>query len=645
MATVYGKQNKWLPVVVPGDGLVILAQIPESTNSELNPRNTSYREERTVAQAIEITYNYNNLIVENAVSRAVLMYDPNSRYYTGGVWLLQEENSPTYGDFFGYLTPIDDYPWYDVMDPTGKGTAGSLVYMGGIEWENTQGIACSTITKPKAGEIGCFDTLPGLFEIEVVSGTVIEGVEAYVKVKAKDNTFVEWASTFTDNIYRIRDLFNGWDVYHPYISSDSIKVDISTSNHNYHVIPGLDIQFSDTVTDSDLFCIASGYTFVNRKHEEDTDLAYYFGHSEFYLPVTNRGWLLDGTEDPVWEGPEVGKINTETWNDMIVMNVTAASVLETVTMRFSKLLRLTQAKTDPLLPFESFCMGYPVTLPGAITEDVDYTITFVNVVAGEPKIVDVEINASVNMSIKEIDPATFEPTTVDHVNGTGLKADSTTIYRWDALGVYFTLSESIIENSSATLYVYQGQSNLGEPASTLIGHWGAEQTEPYLWNGVMDKYPWPLNSIVTTGMLQRQGYSQTIDCFPGITFANHYVSFTPRGTHTFNSLSWSSNPAGFAIMATCSDKRYFQVIPAFYNYRPQGHYSANYTYGKYWPNEASISDQSTIGRFLTAVEGVSEDLRTTHNIQFQNRDLMIRLNGMPSSVKTALAAVGVKVAT
>jgi hypothetical protein len=290
-------------------------------------------------------------------------------------------------------------------------------------------------------------------------------------------------------------------------------------------------------------------------------------------------------------------------------------------------------------------MGYPVTLPGGIVEDTDYTITFVNVVAGTTKIVDVEINATVNMSIKEINPATFEATEVDHVNGTGLKADGTTIYRWDALGVYFTLSSNIVENVTATLYVYQGQSNLGEPASTLIGHWGAEQTAPYLWNGVMDMYPWPMNSIVTTGMLQRQGYSQTIDCFPDVAFANHYVSFTPRGTHTFNSLSWASNPAGFAVMATCSDKNYFQVVPVLYNYRPQGHYSSTYTYGKFWPDESNIAADSTVGRFLVAVEGVSDDLRTAHNIQFRNMDLMIRVNGMPSSLKTALEAVGVKVTT
>jgi hypothetical protein len=222
-------------------------------------------------------------------------------------------------------------------------------------------------------------------------------------------------------------------------------------------------------------------------------------------------------------------------------------------------------------------------------QDEPYVVTFSNYASGSPSTVKLNFsNTGTSTTIKEIDSTTFVPTGVEHTNGTGLKCDGTTLYRWDALGIYFVLSPDLVVSDTAQVCIRQGSgcekriisidpagpswSFETPPYSHLIGGWDT------YYDSDNDKY-YPASfsirdedNLIKTGILQTQGYdyefsNSSIDPVNSHWY-NHYWKvptwFSASGVESL------SNMNEYVVMVVCDDPRYFQVVPMTFNWSANG---------------------------------------------------------------------------
>jgi hypothetical protein len=520
-------------------------------------------------------------------------------------------------------------------------------HAGNTVFQNVKGNFVESAGRIQIGNSGYTDVLPGLFVIEPVSGTENPNVSVYVTIKPYANIKTYWVSDSDVPLMNYDHAYG--TIGHPYLRSENnpVLVDLSPGNANKHVIPGLSITFNNPSINCKTI-ISVGYEYVNSASELG-DFGSINGHSSFYIPLApwelqpyrafysmnyNSGWL------PTLLNMVPDKIPS--WH---IYNVTG-QVQEGCRFSVRPLVRLDQR--NALTPFDQWFMGYDTDTALSQTSE-PYHITFTNWQTGTPPRVTIVIDSSISKLIREIDPSTMEPTGVIHSTGQSLKCDGITLYRWDALGVYFVLAVGVDNASSADVYVKRGagfenvidysdaallERNWGgdqAPASRTIGGWDAIEN-----SGTGDKYPiiFCVPEDKLTGVIQYQGYDfEFANSSVHATnehWYNHYETITTCG----NMLSEEDRVTDgeSAVMVTCDDPRYFQVVPRTYIYTPD-------------QRTGAIGDSTSQTRISMHV-GVELDNvspKLSGNVQERDGSLIIRIGNVNQNYLNYLEANGITV--
>lgn len=463
-----------------------------------------------------------------------------------------------------------------------------------VLYDNKQGSFIESAERIQIGESGYTDTLPGLFAIKPVSGTIVSGSYCYVTITPHSNPRVWWGIVDARVHYDYEADFG--TINHPYLRDAAVmvRVDLSEGNHNKHLIPGVDIQFSETPLNGDYGIIAIGYEYVNA-YSETGELGSIVGAKDYFMPMSSRIVQPHGTETgshgltdeypqrPYYMLNSASGFALYSPGHFSIYNVTGEAQ-EGCKFIVRPLIRLDQG--NKIHPFDQWFMG--CNLEADLTPgDTPWTITFSNYVAGSPATVKLNFSTSISTTIKEIDPDTYVPTGTEHTNGAGLKCDGTTLYRWDALGIYFVLSEDLVAIDTASVYVKKGCECEKRIISTALYETWATQAGPFEhviggWDAYYDSvndiyYPASYgvkdeSDVIKTGIIQTQGYEHSfansdIDSI-NTQWYNHYwkvpLWFSASG------LELGSNPSEYVVMAVCDDPRYFQVIPRTFNWTAAG---------------------------------------------------------------------------
>lgn len=576
-----------------GFWLVKEARFPFSNAPGLHG-NHNLRLERTLADAL--VFNERLPHIGNPLSKLeILKHTPDaiSALYTW-VWQYYRFNNPP-------GTP--DYPvWIKFEDNIGGSYWGFSDHVSTLDnpyqqrhvhrvlYDNQQGNFIESAERIQIGESGYTDTLPGLFAIKPVSGTIVSGDYCYVTITPHPNPRVWWGIADARVHYDYEADFG--TVNHPYIrgTAEMVRVDLSIGNSNKHLIPGVAIEFATTPIDGDYAIVSIGYEYVNA-YSETGELGSIVGAKAYFMPMASRsvqphGYQagLYGLSDeysfrPYYMMESYTPSAPYSPGHWSIYNVTGEAQ-EGCKFIIRPLIRLDQGNN--LHPFDQWFMGcnFETTLtPG----DTPWTISFSNYAAGSPATVKLNFSGSISTTIKEINSTTYVPTGVEHTSGTGLKCDGTTLYRWDALGIYFVLSEDLVVSDTAEVHIRRGCAFEKRIISTALYESWNVQTPPFEhviggWDSYYDAvndlyYPASFgvrdeSDVVKTGIIQTQGYDYE--------FSNS--SIDPVNTHWYNHYwkvpTWftsagsgdSSNMGEYCVMVVCNDPRYFQVVPMNFNW-------------------------------------------------------------------------------
>jgi hypothetical protein len=417
-------------------------------------------------------------------------------------------------------------------------------------------------------ESGCTDTLPGLFELKVVPGTVVEGGQCSVLILEKNNAVTFWRDGHA--AVETHTLFSYGNIRHPYLQEESaqaVVVDLSTDNWNKHVIPGIALQFASKPSETGRCTIAIGYEYVNAWSDGEA-LGEAGGRDDYFSPICNYGAVGLHTNS-AYEG----KQTFLRWN---IANVTG-ELQEGCRFHVRPLIRLQQ--TNALIPFVKWFMGY--SGENQLSESLNaYEISFSGL---HQNTITLLFDGSVAMMIREIDADTFLPTGVEHSNAEDLRCDGETLYRWDSLGVYFVLSAQVTNTSTASVWCrpgceiekrlrldidqFAGNSTYyleDPPFSNVIGGWDGvvvSETESYPISPYMQEDRF-------TGKIQAQGYSYqffngSIDTTRN-TWLNHEFEVCTYPSRETPTIVEEGQHGEYCIMVTCDNPKYFQVIPMMF---------------------------------------------------------------------------------
>lgn len=521
-----------------------------------------------------------------------------------------------------------------------------------VLYNNTRGTFVSSATRIQVGSSGYFDPLPGLFVIEPVPGTIVNGVSCDVTIKLHPNRRVFWqpgstlAQSYVDMAYA--------SVGHPYLRdrSNSITVSLATGNSNKHVIPGVSISFSQTPLAGDKCIISIGYEYVNARMEIGT-IGETYGSLDYYFPQTDWGLQPYNTETYNYRDFQsaisvYATYNLDVFSKWMIYNVTG-DVLEDCKFTICPFVRLDQG--NAITPFDSWFMGYDA-ITGLPESSSPYTLTFSGYDSVNGRI-NLTCSYGVSMLIREIDPETFQPTGVTHSDGTGLKADGATLYRWDAVGVYFKIATTARNGNTALVYTKPGQEweqyvkmtgTTGVPWSRYVTPWALQSgpTQQVIggWDGITNSgtgAKYPISHCVPesrrTGILQTQGYD--LSFFNASVhetnehWYNHYFQVaTIGGGGAFDA---DDNPRESAVMITSSDPRYFSVAPRRAQYVTGRRYGGT-------PNTDIPHPTANIG-----VPDTDLEIKLTGNIQERDGSLVLRVNQVDSDLMAVLEEAGVTV--
>jgi len=518
-----------------------------------------------------------------------------------------------------------------------------------VLYNNVKGSFVTSATRIQVGESGYFDPLPGLFVIEPVAGTIDIGVSCDVTIKFHPNRRLYWGAGDTiESAYL--DISYG-SVNHPYLRNvdNAVTVSLAAGNANKHVIPGVSITFSTAPLYGDKCIISIGYEYVNAR----ANLSDGSGALDYYFPQSDWGlqpYDLSGDNDRDFQS----KISVDATYDLddfgkwYAYNVTG-DVLEDCKFTICPLVRLDQG--NAITPFDSWFQGFD-----AITELPEsssaYTLTFSGYDSVNGTI---NLNCSygsVSMLIREIDAITFQSTGTTHSDGEGLKCDGATLYRWDAVGVYFKVATTARNGNTALVYVKPGQAQeqyvkmngtTSTPWSYLVTPWALQEgpTQQVIggWDGITNsgtgaKYPIShcVPESIRTGIIQTQGYD--LEFFNADVHAtnehwyNHYFQIATIMTSA--GMDIDSNPYEHALMVTCDDPRHFQVVPRRMTFTPARHQGG---------------EGSSVPK-LTANVGVVDtdlELKLTANVQERDGSLVLRINQVSSELMSILEEAGVTV--
>ncbi len=547
-------------------------------------------------------------------------------------------------------------------------------------------ICIISATHVAVGQPGYTDTLPGLFMVAVVPGSVVAGVSAQVTVSPYPNQVFQYGAVIGTNLVDTRDDYEYTTLYHPYCTPNgmSIAVDLSTNNSNVNVIPGVAINFDSSP--QGYAVISAGFEYVNGGTFLNGDVTV----TDFYLPQSCEGpangkWISYewtawqpliplgfGSFDPYLTSPipyayelldEMFCFYPANW---YIYNVTGA--LQTG-CKFSivPFVRLDQEAT--FVPFVQFFMG--LAAPTALPESLDpYQITFynVNTVAGTV-LASISPDYPLNPLILEINPSTFQPTGVQHADGRNLKCDGTTLYRWDALAVYFVLSTQITEGLSANVHVRKGQqwhkyvgrgtgtspdggtiAHVTPPVSETIGVWGAYTVTDSNGTHLLPSSAWGPASEYT-GAIQTQGYeldyaNSALDAVNTMWY-NHYAAASTYSSNLDATTGQpiyteADNPLNWAIVVTCDDPRYFQVVPmtALVSGGPTD-WRFNRPAGE--PPQGLTTQLAGNASVIMAGNPITAEFQATAVVPAADGTLVVRADQLPAAMLQIMADHGVTV--
>ena len=498
-----------------------------------------------------------------------------------------------------------------------------------VQYDNLTGTdLLSAADRIQIGERGYTDTLPGLFVIQPVPGTISVGVSCQVTVSQFNNHLDYWQAPYST--VKPCNFWNYGSTYHPYLreTSQAVTVSLVSGNHNLHVIPGVDLQFVTTPLESSRAVVAIGHEYCNQWSDVG-DLGDIDGRTSVFIPTASYGLV-----------PTNGEVSGTSPKSFLyrwrVYNVTGA-LQEGCQFHVRPIVRLDQG--NAIVPFDQWFMG-PAQAGSVVPPVTAFIASFSNYSSGSPPTITMHASTTVDMLITEIDPDTYVPTGTTHSDASGLKCDGLTLYRWDDLGVYFVLSpdanaghEAIVRipygaeiERRLRLDTAQDESTydlIDSPYSMDIGTWGAITGDddtlypalPY----VEEKY--------FTGKIQTQGYDQNF----------FYSTVHATNTHWYNHDTeivtypgLEDENRGFlewVVMVTCDDPRFFQVVPMTALPAPGrvGVYGAQAIKGA--ANVAGASDTSRV--------------KGSANILQVRNDLALRVNQIQPDLVELLANHGV----
>jgi hypothetical protein len=486
-------------------------------------------------------------------------------------------------------------------------------------------------TRIPIGSSGYTDTLPGLFLVSVVTGSIVDGDTCQVTISQYSNGFQSW-SVYSEEITK-HNFFNYGNTDHPYLrdSDNPVTVDISADNHNLHVIPGLDLQFNVDLVDGSAAVVSVGYEYCNA-YSEVGEIGDILGRTEYYNPLSAYG-LVDST------GNVSSSINKGMLYKWRIYNV--SGTLQTgCQFHVRPLVRLDQSNANT--PFDQWFMGPAGDCSLTKNNDDAYALTFSDLAAGSPNTISLHCSATVDMLITEINSMTYVPTGTTHADATGLKCDGSTLYRWDALGIYFVLATSTTNASTASVWVKHGdeierrlQLDTAQSGTTydMI-------TPPYSmdvggWDGVEGnggaKYPVSPYAEETyiTGGIQTQGHDLNL------VVPNIDLTTTHWYNHNFDIATYPgltnypyAGLSEYCVMVTCDDPRYFQVIPMTF-------IATADRLG------AEDNTQNFKGVANIAIENDSIEFKGAAVVMDVESKLVLRVNQIPQGLETLMADHGV----
>lgn len=513
--------------------------------------------------------------------------------------------------------------------------------------------AASAIRIP-LGQSGYMDPLPGLYVIEPVWGSVQKDQSALVTVSFYANLRTYWNSGSQSLNYDCQLAYGS--AKHPYLrnASNAVQVSLAPGNANKHLIPGVSITFNNPAQGSKAL-VSIGYEYVNARSELG-DMGSISGQLDYYMPQTDWGLQPLGGGytnyefNPVWGSGPVAYCLQPYFSHYHPYNVTGG-LLEGCKFSIRPFARLDQG--NALYPFDQWFLGYDATT-GLPESSSPYTLTFHNYAAGSPGTISMDCSyGGVSKLIREIDPVTYQPTGVNHSDADGLKCDNTTLYRWDAVGVYFVLSSSARSGQTALIWTKKGQDFekyvdlehshpapheeyyepwhlLSAPLSRTIGGWDGIS----LASGT--KYPMSFSAGDShlTGKLQTQGHDlEFINSALDAVNDHWYNHYTQVGT-ICQATGWESvedNPFEWCVMVTCSDPRYFSVAPRM----------LQYTTEKFSGGLRSDEMPRLTGN--VAVPDTDMNMKCTGNIQERDGSLVLRVHQISPELADLLAQYDIEV--
>jgi hypothetical protein len=354
-----------------------------------------------------------------------------------------------------------------------------------VQFLNTSGNACAAARKIDFNTSGSFDTLPGLYECEIIAGEVdYRALTCKVSIKSYSNERRYWKP---DETIIYRDLqFSNRELKSQYLS-ESITVSFAENNWNINLIPGVKIQFNTALFQGNKFVIAVGYEYVNGRSDLG-NLGDIYGFTGFFLPLIcepiNPWFYGVGRGETVFRqaAPATDQMYaTRQFPTLGIFNV-SGQMLTGCKLCFYPFVRLEQKRSAS--PFSQWFMGAP--FPTQLTaSNTPYRITLRNVHDG---LATLTINDDIDVTIKEIDPDTWNPNGMVYYAGRNLPCDGSTLLLWESMGIYFVLATDVRDMDYVKVHVRKGVE--------FIGNWDKQYTwdsygaipTPFHWTRGVHEY-------------------------------------------------------------------------------------------------------------------------------------------------------------
>lgn len=489
---------------------------------------------------------------------------------------------------------------------------------GQCSWINTSGTPVSSATRIPHDEIGCHDSIPGVFGIRFVAGSINPGVSAKINLVHGESWYRAWnKDAYPPSIEGNKSsAFCYYDLDHPYINPDEeITVSLASGNENKHIIPGVSITFNANPDPGSTATVAIGWeyvdSFVGVNYDDDEWGEWFYTGTEVggpaFVPLSSfapvQQGVLKAFQLSHGKGPSP---------HFVAMN-NSGELLTGCKIKLMVFCRLDQGRA--ITPFDSWFQGGGAE---CLLSSGEYTVTFQNVRTGSPTAVDLYCSGSVDTDIWAVNESDYS-LGQQYYDGEGLLADASTLYHWPAFGVYFRLSTDIENYDTATVTVYNDKlefASSSDFSAKDIGRWGKT-----IGNVTA-------NGFYQTGQLQTQGYEVEFfdeDLEPIRTkWYNHFDAVSYATTSTLSTPLEENRRYYTGLQLYCDDPKFFCFVPlTFFSHGANSISKPQPTY------KALCGDSIEIGAGLVARTGEPD------------KSLIFRVQTLPSGMKAVLDDIGV----